>query len=389
MADLQARISGGESSTVEFGRFRSFAEKDWLSTVCAMANTEGGTILLGVRDDGTIDGVPMDPEEVAERLTVALQSGLSAPVPGRIGRELTPGGWVHWIEVRRVRRPEPLRIRGRVLVRRGRSSAEPTTAELQELYSAFGVVITEERIIPGTTSADIEPTAFRRYLARKGIELDDSVAFDLDLRNRDVLAPDFDDTLRATLFGLLCFGREPQGFAPTRGFFVDLVAYAGPDRADPVFSASRAEGRADEQVDRAESWLKSLGHQENYEGTTRVDTYAVPLAAFRECVVNAVAHREYSLVGEPARVEVFSDRVAIWSPGALPNHKRVESVLAGGAPRSRNEAIASFLLDVGKMERRGSGYPRIRREMTAFNGTSPELEENREERWVRVTLRRK
>jgi len=75
--------------------------------------------------------------------------------------------------------------------------------------------------------------------------------------------------------------------------------------------------------------------------------------------VNAVAHRDYSILGSRILVEVFDDRVAVTSPGALPNHKRPESVLAGGVPRSRNEATANMLFDLGLMEQRGSGYPRI------------------------------
>ncbi len=78
--------------------------------------------------------------------------------------------------------------------------------------------------------------------------------------------------------------------------------------------------------------------------------------------------------------------MVVTSPGALPNHKRPESVLAGGTPRSRNEAIANFLWDLRLMEQLGSGYPRIIRVMRAFNGTLPRLEQDKDERWVRVTL---
>ncbi|MFO0001672.1 MAG: transcriptional regulator, partial [bacterium] len=86
--------------------------------------------MLGVTNDGAIDGVPMHPEEVQERLSQALQTALSAPVQARLGRHLDARGWVHWIEVARVRGPEPLRCRGRVLVRRGRASVDPSATEL-------------------------------------------------------------------------------------------------------------------------------------------------------------------------------------------------------------------------------------------------------------------
>lgn len=386
--EVLQRIRAGEDERTEFGRFRSWNEKDWLEGACAMANTEGGLVVLGVANDGRIDGVPMDAEEVQERLTNAIHNGLNAPVQARLGRHLAPAGWVHWIEVARMRGPEPLRHRGRVLVRRGRANDEPTPSELQELYNTYGLIFTEERVVPGTGTDAIEPQAFRDYMRRKGVDLDaePELPFEIDLFNREVLGRDLDGTLRATLFGLLCFGKDPQGYPPTRNLWVDLVAYAGTDRGADVLLAGEARGRVDEQVQRAEGWLRALGRGERYTGMERTDEWPVPLPAFRECVVNAVAHRDYSILGSRVLVEAFDDRVVVTSPGALPNHKRPESVLAGGTPRSRNEAIANFLWDLRLMEQRGSGYPRIIRAMRAFNGTLPRLEQDKDERWVRVTL---
>ncbi|WP_295429012.1 ATP-binding protein [uncultured Thiodictyon sp.] len=388
--EVLQRIQSGEDERTELGRFRSWSEKDWLESVCALANTEGGLVVLGVANDGRIDGVPMDAEEVQERLTNAIHNGLNAPVQARLGRRQDAQGWVHWIEVGRMRGPEPLRHRGRVLVRRGRGNDEPTGSELQELYNTYGLVFTEERVVPGTSADAIAPQAFRDYMQRKGVDLDaePGMALEIDLYNREVLGRDFDGALRATLFGLLCFGKDPQGYPPTRNLWVDLVAYAGTERGAAVLLAGEARGRLDEQVQRAEGWLRALGHGERYVGIERTEQWPVPLAAFRECVVNAVAHRDYSILGSRVLVEVFDDRVVVTSPGALPNHKRPESVLAGGTPRSRNEAIANVLWDLRLMEQRGSGYPRMIRAMRAFNGTVPQLEHDKDERWVRVTLRR-
>ena len=384
------RIEAGEDERTEFGRLRSWNEKDWLKSACAFANTLGGLVVLGVTDDGVIDGVPMDSEQVQERLSDQLQTGLSRPLRAQLGRHHDPNGWVHWVEVDRMRGPEPTKLRGRVYVRRGRTSAEPESTELQELYNVFGLVLTEERIIPGTTVGDIDAEAFRHFMQRRGVELGDDLglALETDLRNREVLDADIDGKLRATLFGLLCFGRAPQDHAPTRNFWIDLVVYAGDSRADEVVSSASARGRRDEQVRRAEDWLNSLGRHERYDGLLREDRWIVPRKAFRECLVNAVAHRDYSILGSRILVEVFDGRVVVTSAGALPNHKRPESVLAGGVPRSRNEAIANALLDLGLMEQRGSGFPRMIRAMREFNGTTPTLEQDRDERWVRVTLKR-
>jgi ATP-dependent DNA helicase RecG len=386
--EVLQRIQNGEDEHTELGRFRSFSEKDWHKAACAFANSEGGLIVLGVTDDRVIDGVPMDAEQVQERLSGALCGALSAPIQARLGSHRDPNGWVHWIEVAAMRGPEPLQYQGRVYVRRGRANDQPSTSELQELYNVFGLVFTEERVVPGSGLKDIEPSVFRDYMRRKGVDIEHEPRLDLeiDLFNREVLGRDFDGTLRATLFGLLCFGKSPQAFPPTQNLWTDLVAYAGNDRGDEVLLAGEARGRLDEQVARAEDWLKSLGRHERYSGMQRADLWPVPLPAFRECVVNAVAHRDYAILGSRVLVEIFDERIVVTSPGALPNHKRPESVLAGGTPRSRNESMANFLFDLGLMEQRGSGYPRITRAMRQFNGTDPQLVQDRDERWVRVTL---
>lgn len=135
-------------------------------------------------------------------------------------------------------------------------------------------------------------------------------------------------------------------------------------------------------------WLKALGIQERYEGIHRQESLLVPERAFREAIVNAVAHRDYAVIGASVLVEVFVDRVAITSPGTLPNHMTEATALAGAAPRARNQLIANFLLVSRLMERRGRGFPIMRKEMRAFNGTDPQLVNSLDGRFVRVTLRR-
>ena len=388
--DVIKRIEAGENEETELGRFRSFSENDWLESACAFANTHGGLIVLGVTDDGSIDGVRMDPEKVQERLTNQLQNGLSAPIQARVRRHDDTSGWVHWIEVARMRGPQPLRYKGRVLVRRHRSNADPTESELMELYNTFGVVFTEERLIPGTTAGDIDSEVFSDYMRRRGIDVEASnhLRLEEDLLRAEILGRSGDGDLEASLYGVLCFGRAPQSHHVTRGFHVQLSAYLGNDRGGEVLSVAEGRGRVDEQVQRAEEWLKGLGRTERYRGMLREDGWVVPQRALREALVNAVAHRDYAVLGSRVMVDVFDDRVEVSSPGALPNHKTPESVVGGGPPRSRNEAIADYLLVRGLMEQRGTGFPRMRAAMRAFNGTEPRLETNKDERWVRVTLLR-
>ncbi len=385
--DVVRRIEAGENRHTEFKR--GLGDLSAVGrAMCAFANTEGGLIILGVEDSKGITGVKEDTERVQERLTAFLQTGCSAPVHARTGRHEEPAGWVHWIEIPRQRGFEPLRYDGRVWTRRARSSVEPSPTELQELYNAFGYILTEERAILDAPPAHIDLDAFRAYLKRLGFDTADDPQPDAedDLRNRDVLV-EVGGKMRATLYGVLAFGRDPQRYARTRDFRIECVAYAGDDRAAEVLQVADAAGRLDEQVDRATGWFLGLGRFESYEGLVRRDRHLLPRRAIREALANAVTHRDYAITGAKVLLEVFDRRVDVSSPGTLPNHMTVERVRAGANPRSRNESLAHFMAGMGFMERRGRGWLIMRREMLAFNGTEPELLHDEPNRFVRVTFR--
>ena len=385
--DILGLIEAGESRHTEFKRGLGDLSAVGRAT-CAFANTEGGVILLGVTDARDIVGVREDADNVEERLTAFLQTGCSAPVSARIGHHHDPSGRVHWVEVPRQRGFEPLRYGGRVWVRRERSSVEPSATELQELYNTFGYILTEERAIQDATSEHIDNGAFHAYLQRLGFDTHDEPqpeAVD-DLRNRNVLV-DIGGDLRATLYGVLAFGRTPQGYPQTRNFRIECVAYAGNDRASEVLQVAQGGGRLDEQVERANGWFLGLGRFEAYGNLVREDRHLLPRAAIREALVNAVTHRDYSIIGSRAFLEVFADRVDVTSPGALPNHMTVAQVCAGANPRARNDSMGHFMAGMGYMEKRGRGWLIMRSAMRDFNGTEPELQQDTDNRFVRVTFR--
>lgn len=208
---------------------------------------------------------------------------------------------------------------------------------------------------------------------------------DEDLRAGGI-ADDLDGELRPTLYGLMLFGKDPQAHPGMRSLFVQCAAYDGRDRAAEVLSAGEATGGLPDQVQRAMGWFRSLGRREVYRGLHREDIPPVPEDALREALVNAVIHREYAITGSQVLLEVFSDRITVTSPGALPNHMTVERARSGGMPRPRNEAMAHAMVVLGFMERRGRGWLRMRHAMRRFNGTEPELLNDGDAGFVRVVF---
>ena len=379
-------IEAGESRRTEFKR--GLGDLSAIGkAICAFANTEGGVIILGVDNSQEIVGVREDAEKVQERLTGFLQSGCSAPVSAQSGRHEDPIGWVHWIEVPRQRGFEPLRYDGRVWVRRERANVEPSPSELQELYNAFGYIMTEERPIQAAIPEHIDLQGFREYLQAIGLDtLGEPQPDDVDdLRNRGVVTQ-LGDSLHPTLYGVLAFGKEPQRYPQTRSFRVECVAYEGDDRASNMLQVADVTGRLDEQVQRAVGWFQGLGRFESYRGLIREDRGLLPEAALREALVNAVVHRDYAITGSNVLLEVYDRHVDVTSPGTLPNHMTVESVRAGAHPRSRNESMANYMVVKGFMEQRGRGWPVMRKAMLEFNGTEPDIVQDDGGAYVRVTF---
>ena len=382
--DVLNRIEEGEGRTTEFTRGLGDGTKA-RKAMCAFANTEGGVIVLGVDDEQQIVGVKEDAEKVQERLTDFLSTGCSSPVSARIGRHRDPKGWVHWVEVPRQRSLEPLRCEGRVWIRRARSTTEPSATELQELYNAFGYILTEERTIQGADASHLDLQKFGAFLAAQGLNVTDDPQpeAESDLRSCGALA-DAGGELRPTVYGVLAFGKEPQKYTQTAGFWIEGVAYEGTDRASDVLQVGEAKGTADEQVNRAVGWFAGLGRFETYGEVLREDRRLLPSKAIREALVNAVTHRDYAIIGTNILLEVFADHVDVTSRGALPNHMDVQHVFRGALPRARNQQLVHFMLVSGFMERRGRGWPIMRDAMRSFNDTEPELLHDGDNRVVRV-----
>ena len=386
ISELRDIIRAGESGGVEF--MRNARDLSAVGrTVCALANSTGGAVAIGVAADGSIIGEGGDPEKVQERVKRLVRTGLSAPVSARLGTLVESGRWVHWIKV--ARRPgfEPVRYADRYWVRRGRSTVEPSPSELEDLFKAFGFVMTEERVISSAEEDDIDLGVFAAYLRAMGLESErgSQPTMTDDLRNRDVVA-EFDGTIRPTLYGMLAFGKHPQQYAPIRNFVVRCTAHLGSHQGTEVISTTESRGRLDEQILRSLDWVRALDGGQRDEGIGRTDSPLVPQRALREALVNTVVHRDYSIVGSAVELDVLSDRVLITSPGSLPNHMTVESVRAGGRPRSRNELMANAMVVARLMERRGRGWLLMREEMARQNRPEPEITNERDGRTVQVTL---
>ena len=129
-----------------------------------------------------------------------------------------------------------------------------------------------------------------------------------------------------------------------------------------------------EAVRRAEMWLSEhMRRGSRMVGLERQDWLQFPQGALREALVNAVAHRDYTIRGEGIRIALFGDRMECYSPGRLPGHVTVENIAAERF--SRNETLVQVLADYGLIERLGYGIDRMLRQMADAGLPPPEFRE--------------
>ena len=245
-ADLADRIRLGEDSTLELksivlagDRVRSPVRREFADELAAMANTRGGTVVLGV-DDRTREvlGIPLDGLDVVEGWVREIcNDSVNPPLDADIRKlefEDAAGGRVPVVRIDLARSLYVHRSPGGYFRRIGSSKREmgpDVLARLIQERSQSRLIRFDESIVPGTAPADLHYSRTRRF-AREDT-LDDT------LRKLRVVARDDDGAERLTLTGVLLCTPEPQRWLPHA--CIQAVSYAG-ERTDTDYQTD-ARGR--------------------------------------------------------------------------------------------------------------------------------------------------
>ena len=195
-----------------------------------------------------------------------------------------------------------------------------------------------------------------------------------------LLASDDAGILRATVAGVLLCTRSPEQWLPNVG--ITATRYSGSDRASGQLDAQEITGPLNRQIGDAVAFAVRNMRVGARKDPARVNLPQYSEKALFEAIVNAAAHRDYSIRGSRIRLSMFEDRLEVQSPGSLPNNLTLESMEARQA--TRNEVLTSVLARMPVdgvrgstarqyfMERRGDGVPIILRETRELSGRRPE-----------------
>jgi ATP-dependent DNA helicase RecG len=406
--ELTELIRNGENSGVEFKRDDIVPER-LAKEMAALLNLEGGHILLGVEKDRSVSGLTREPERAEEWVMEIARTHLRPPATPYWETIAWDEGKIIGIVSLPADAPDkPYKAkRGPAWVtqiRVGTTTRDATDEEEARLYQQSGRLQYDRKPVPGASFSDLDRRRLLNYfrdIRRQAFpgETDQEGWIRL-LVNTELMAEDRGRPIPSA-GGLLLFGTRPNRHLPQSG--ITAVTYPGTakdyeakDRAllrGPAVSLFSEAGDVVEAgvIEQALDFVRRNTAVTAWidDGGRRQERWDYPLEAVREAIVNAIAHRDYTITVTDIELSIYSDRLEVISPGRLPNTVTVEKMRAGYRA-SRNELVKEVLRDYRYIEATGLGVPRkIVQGMLAHNGTEPDLIEDDDRFIVRLWKERK
>ncbi|MGH7450695.1 MAG: ATP-binding protein, partial [bacterium] len=260
--------------------------------------------------------------------------------------------------------------------------------ELQRLFQASGNIHYEIISVAGARVSDLDLTAFTEFMLNfRNLDVSqfDEPSLHRLLENLN-LATQTESALQPTIAGLLLFGRNKvTRLLPQNG--IDCVKIRGNDISDEIDDTKFFERHAFANLEDAMAFIHRYNtHSFVVESLRRVDSFDYPEKALRECLVNAIVHRDYIIAGSRIRVHLFENRIEIRSPGGIPNSLSLDKIKLG-LTYHRNPMLMQFFYDARLSERLGRGIPAIFQQMKENGNPEPVINDFEEE--FRITLYKK
>ena len=335
----------GETHIVEY---KSIWKDDWLEWICGFANAEGGTLFIGILDDGTVCGLQNTkrlmkdiPNKIASKLGLYPHIQLY----DREGKDI--------IRIEVQPSLEAVTLDGVLYKRVGATNQIVKGQALKDFYFQKLGASWDARIISDASMDDIDCEAIL-YLLRNGIErgrlpgesIHDSP--EKVLHNLNVMTPNGQMTMAA----LLLFGKKPQQYCINAR--IKLGRFGNSPAA--LMHQDLIEGDLIRMADKVMEALATryLIHPIHYRRMRREEPLEIPEDGLREILYNAIIHKDYT--GPDTQIRVFDDRITFWNHGLLPYGIRPEDLFKPHDSQPRNKLIANAFYMAGFIESWGRGF---------------------------------
>lgn len=345
--------------------------------IVAFANADGGTLVIGIEDDFTVTGIDSYQNNVNDILRVPFDyCKPSIRVMTETVECIDKDGNPNHLLVITIPQSSELHANQQddVYYRMGDKSKKLNFDERLQLMYAKGSRYYEDEPVFRSSIEDIDMSFVAEYCKKIGYG---KSAEEYIRQNNDYIVQ-HDGREEMSGAALLLFGKNPQRFfqrARVRFIRYDgIEAKVGTEMnviKDVVF-----DGRILDVVRQALDFVRGQIKEHTRLGNDGrfVTTPEYPEFAWKEIIINAVAHRDYSIKGTDIQIKMFDDRITVESPGVLPGIVRLNNLRT--VHFSRNPKIAEFLHQYEYVKEFGEGIDRMFKEMEDAGLPAPEYTDN-------------
>lgn len=353
-------MTASESHNIEY---KQSWRDEYLKWICGFANAQGGTIFIGVNDDGSVCGV-----ENAKRLMEDIPNKVRDVLGIVVDVNLKEKDGLQYLEIVTGAYPYPVSYKGEYHYRSGSTKQELKGAALDQFLLKKRGKTWDAVPQPFLSVKDLDNDSIRIFK--------DSAVRSQRMNEADVKVSKRELLEKLHLFegdylkrsAALLFLRDPEKFIT--GAFVKIGYFR--NDADLMYQ-DEIHGSLFHQVRQTMDLLttKYLKSIIRYDGLQRIDELPVPRAALREAVLNASVHKFYGSFS-PIQISVYEDKLMIWNAASLPVGWTVETLMQKHSSQPFNPEIASVFFRAGEIEAWGRGIERIVNSCKEYGAEVPE-----------------
>lgn len=339
LSELKKIAARGEDSKHQF-KLNLENERSLSSEIVAMSNAEGGQILIGVSDDGTLKGINTSClKKLNSLISNTASQHIKSPITLKsenisLAKELV----IVCLTIAEGLDKPYFDKDGIIWLKIGADKRRVNSKEeLRRFFQITDQVHADETPTKAPINA-IDRKYFRNFFEKQfGISApDDDKKLNVLLENMDLAKEKY-----LNLAGLLLFAEKPQIYKPT--FLIKSVFFPGlQNDMDRFLDKEDHAGNLKEIFQNAIGFIMRClpkiqpGHSVNDPGVPEI-----PRIVFEELLVNALCHRDY-FIESPIRIFIYQDRIEIISPGCLPNHLTIPKMMSG-ISIIRNPILCSYV----------------------------------------------
>ncbi len=341
---------------------------EYLEWICGYANAYGGTLYIGKNDNGDVVGIS---DKDSRKLLEVIPNKITDTMGIVADVNLLDEGDLQYIEIIVEKYPSLISYHGKYFYRSGSTMRTITGKELDKALLKSQGRTWDGMPIPKLKVEDLKREAielFKEKAVRRGrLTPEETAVEDAILLDNLHLFDEDGYLIRAAM---LAFYKDPEKWVT--GAYVK-IGYFDQSDADLRYQ-DEVHGSLIEQVDKTVDlvYTKYMKALITYEGIQRVEQFMFHQDAFREILLNAIVHKDYSACN-PIQISVYEDKIYIWNDGEMPEGlDSTDKLFMKHSSKPYNPKLANVFFMSGMIEAWGRGFDKIKEACARYDGPLPE-----------------